>query len=144
MFARFTKSARAVMVSALQEAQSRGHDTIDTGHLLLALALDEHGLIATTLRSHGISVSSLRARIDAAIGRGRRASLGPVPFTPRARRLLVAAGAEADRRGEHHIDVAHLVAGLAQLDGGVAARVCRELGVEVSLFGGPAAPGDPA
>ncbi|MDY7086470.1 MAG: Clp protease N-terminal domain-containing protein [Actinomycetota bacterium] len=73
MFERFTADARAVVVSAQDEARSLHHDHIGTEHILLTLLADPRGPVA---RSTGLDADSVRAEILRRIG--GHSSDGPV------------------------------------------------------------------
>ncbi|WP_454041209.1 Clp protease N-terminal domain-containing protein [Cellulosimicrobium sp. Marseille-Q8652] len=97
MFERFTSDARATVVTAQEVARRRGAASIDTVHLLLALAAQDgiatraltavgvtavdlerlaaatepdHDLDADALAAVGIDLDAVRARTDAAFGPG--------------------------------------------------------------------------
>ena len=53
-------------------------------------------------------------------------------FTQRARRVLSLAQEEAERLNHNYIGSEHLLIGLLREEGGVAGRVLREVGLEVS------------
>ena len=68
MFARFTDEARAVVVSAQEEAGALGHDHIGAEHLLLGIACRPSGAAAGALRSLGLGHDALRADLRAIRG----------------------------------------------------------------------------
>src|SRR5437763_16842512 len=53
-------------------------------------------------------------------------------FTPRAREALSAAQEEAQRLGHNFLGTEHILLGLLSQDGGLAASVLRELGIDHS------------
>ena len=53
-------------------------------------------------------------------------------FTQRARRVLSLAHQEAERMRHNYIGTEHLLLGLIREDGGVAGRVLRELGLDIT------------
>lgn len=107
MFERFTADARETVVGAQEFARERGDDSIDTVHLLLALAhqdggagalaLDAVGVPPATIDWHaagtgrhddldgpalaslGIDLDAIRARTDAAFGEGALDRVGGRP-----------------------------------------------------------------
>ena len=83
MFERFTDRARRVVVLAQEEARRLDHGHIGTEHILLGL-IGEEGIAALTLRNLDIGRERVRADIEEIIGRGDRAPVGHIPFTPRA------------------------------------------------------------
>lgn len=69
MFEQFTQEARAAVVAAQEVAQVTGTRTIDTRHLLLALATGP-GPARDGLAAAGVDVEALRARLDADLRAG--------------------------------------------------------------------------
>ncbi len=67
MFERFTHSARAVVVSAQDEARELGHSVIGTEHVLLALLAVDNGA-AVVLREAGVDREGVRAAIVEHVG----------------------------------------------------------------------------
>jgi ATP-dependent Clp protease ATP-binding subunit ClpC len=59
----FTPRARRVIVLALREALRLGHREIATGHLLLALTGEEHGVAAQILVQRGITLAQVRTAV---------------------------------------------------------------------------------
>lgn len=151
MFERFTERARQVVILAQEEARTLGHDWIGTEHLLLGLMREEEGLAARTLVGLGLDLARVRENVvvvtrPSAAPVGRPTVTGQIPFTPRAKRVLELALREALARGCNYIGTEHVLAGLVREEGGVAARVLDEWGldrdvvrhaIDVALTGGP-------
>jgi ATP-dependent Clp protease ATP-binding subunit ClpA len=70
MFARFTHSARQVVVLAQGEARELRHDYIGTEHLLLGLLREGTGRGARALRRLGIELHTVRSEVIRMIGTG--------------------------------------------------------------------------
>lgn len=70
MFERFTRSARAVVVQAQQEARDLSHPTIGTEHLLVALLGDREGLGGPALKQVGLRAEGVRDSIVEMLGNG--------------------------------------------------------------------------
>ena len=68
MFERFTKDARAVVVSAQEEARHLGHDHIGTEHVLLAILDHGTGPAAEALAAAGLGADDMRRRVAAMAG----------------------------------------------------------------------------
>ncbi|GHG79128.1 Clp protease N-terminal domain-containing protein [Streptomyces griseocarneus] len=66
MFERFTKDARAAIVSAQEEARALGHGRIGPGHLLLGVATQSGAPGMTTLARLGATPEALRSALSAA------------------------------------------------------------------------------
>src|ERR1035441_4379742 len=88
MFERFTERDRQVVVLAQEEARTLKHNYIGTEHILLGLLREEEGLAARVLESLEITVERVRAQVVRIVGSGEEGTSGPIPFTPRAQKVL--------------------------------------------------------
>jgi ATP-dependent Clp protease ATP-binding subunit ClpC len=88
MFERFTDRARRVVPLAQEEARMLNHNYIGTEHILLGLLREGEGVAAKALESLGISLDAVRQQVEEIIGQGQQAPSGPIPFTPRAKKVL--------------------------------------------------------
>jgi ATP-dependent Clp protease ATP-binding subunit ClpA len=134
MFERFTEQAIMALVLAQEESRRLGHNFIGTEQILLGLVGESNGVAAQVLTSMGVKLQDTRAEVEKIIGRGTGCSPipGDVPYTPRAKQLLELACTEADQLSHHSIDTEHLLLGLIQIRSGVAARVLKSLGVDLT------------
>jgi ATP-dependent Clp protease ATP-binding subunit ClpC len=130
VFARFTESARRVVVLAQEEARSLGHGRIGTEHLLLGLLRDEEGVAAHVLGSLGVTAAGVRDRASRLAGRGAGPTAAQLPFTPRAKKVLELALREALSLGSEPIGTEHVLLGLAREHEGAAAQILAELGAD--------------
>lgn len=131
MFERFTDQARRCVVLAQEEARLLNHGYIGSEHALLGVLAEGHGTGAQTLRSLDVTVDTARAKVVALVGRGERAPVGHIPFTPQAKRALEGALREALHFGDHEINTEHLLLGLVREGESTAARVLTDLGVDL-------------
>ncbi|MFH1736819.1 MAG: ATP-dependent Clp protease ATP-binding subunit [Actinomycetota bacterium] len=131
MFERFTERARRVVVLAREEARALNQNYIGTEHLLLGLILEGEGVAATALKSLDISLDDVRTQVDKIIGRGEATSIGHIPFTPRAKKVLELSLREALQLGHNYIGTEHILLGLIREGEGVAARVLLNLGADL-------------
>jgi len=128
-FHRFTDTARAVVVLAQDEARRLSHNYIGTEHILLGLAGEGEGVAAKALQLRGISLEAVRDQVEEIIGRGERTPVGPIPFTPRAKRVLLEYSLrEAMQLRCSYVGTEHLLLGLLREGNGVAADVLVNLG----------------
>jgi ATP-dependent Clp protease ATP-binding subunit ClpA len=119
-------------VLAQEEARLLNHDYIGTEHLLLGLAAEGQGVAALALERLGIGLEALRSQVQQLLGRGERAPSGHLPFTPRAKTVLVLSLRESQQLGHRHIGTEHLLLGLVREGEGVAAQVLVKLGADPS------------
>ncbi len=131
MFERFTQQARQVVVWAQQEARGLRHNYIGTEHILLGLLREEQGLAARVLESLGLTVERVRAQVVRIVGSGEEPSLGQIPFTPHAKKVLEMALHEALSLGHDYIATEHVLLGLLRDDEGVAVRILLDCDVDL-------------
>jgi len=123
MFERFTDRARRAVVLASDEARELGHDYVGPEHILLGIAHEGHGVGAMALTSVGISDEAIRRQIEETAGRGEHRLTGHIPFTDRAKKGLELATRESLRLGHDYIGTEHLLLGIADEGGGLAAHI---------------------
>ena len=98
MFDRFTDRARKVMGLARQEAQRFNHDYIGTEHILLGLIQEGSGVAADVLKNLDVDPKKIRQEIEKLVSHGTTmVTMGQLPFTPRAKRVLELSMEEAER-----------------------------------------------
>src|SRR5688572_8132309 len=132
MFERFTDRARKVMALANQEAQRFNHEYIGTEHILLGLVQEGSGIAAKVLRNLDVDLKKIRLEVEKLIPHGPpTVTMGQLPFTPRAKRVLELAQEEATALGHDYIGTEHLVLGLLKENEGVAAQVLINLGLKL-------------
>ncbi|MFN0057463.1 MAG: ATP-dependent Clp protease ATP-binding subunit [Planctomycetota bacterium] len=132
MFDRFTDRARKVMALARKEAQRFNHDFIGTEHILLGLIQEGSGVAANVLKNLGVDSNKIRADIEQHVQSGpSMVTMGQLPFTPRAKKVLELSQEEANELGHNYIGTEHLLLGLIRENDGVAAQVLMDLGVKL-------------
>ena len=119
---------------ALQQAQSlaekRNHQAIDVEHLLFALLGQKEGVVLSLLQKLGASTSSLTERLQKALDRVPQVtgSTGQTFITPRLKKIIEAAEAEAETLKDDYVSAEHLLLAMLQ-DSGEAGKALKELGV---------------
>ncbi|MCD6405950.1 MAG: AAA family ATPase, partial [Planctomycetes bacterium] len=132
MFERFTDRARRVMGLANQEAQRFNHESIGTEHILLGLIKEGSGVAANVLRNLGVDLKRVRMEIEKKVPSGHEmVTMGRLPFTPRAKKVIELAFEEARALGHNYVGTEHLLLGLLRESGGVAAQVLIEQGLKL-------------
>src|SRR5438046_2480917 len=129
---RFTEQAQEVLRRAQETLLRLGQRELDTTHLLYALLEQPGGMVADVCARLGVDVATLQGRVRVALG-GRGTATGPVTalyVTPRARRVLESAIADADRRGDSYVSVEHLFLALLNESDGPTSRLLRDAGLE--------------
>ncbi|HVB74664.1 MAG TPA: Clp protease N-terminal domain-containing protein [Ktedonobacteraceae bacterium] len=128
-FDRFTVRSRKVLTFAHEEAQRFQRNYIGTEHLLLGLVREGEGVGAKVLTNLGVELNKIRDDIETIIGRGDRVVLGEVGLTPRSKKVIELAVAEARGMNHHYIGTEHLLLGMLREDGGIAAGVLKDQGI---------------
>jgi ATP-dependent Clp protease ATP-binding subunit ClpC len=132
MFDRFTDRARKVMQLARQEATRFNHDAIGTEHILLGLVQEGSGVAATVLRNLNVDLSKIRHEVEKIVRSGpTMVTMGQIPFTPKAKKVLELAVEEARQLGHNYIGTEHLLLGLLREQEGKAADVLMSLGLKL-------------
>jgi ATP-dependent Clp protease ATP-binding subunit ClpC len=128
MFERFTQRARHTVVLAQEEARLLHHNYIGTEHILLGLLGEPESVAGTVLASFGLTREGTRQEVEAAVGQGKKAPSGHIPFTPRAKKTLELSLREALALGHNYIGTEHILLGLIREGDGVAAQVLGQHG----------------
>ncbi|MDC3379248.1 ATP-dependent Clp protease ATP-binding subunit [Planctomycetota bacterium] len=132
MFDRFTDRARKVMGLARQEAQRFNHQYIGTEHILLGLIQEGSGVAANVLRNLDVDPEKIRVEVEKIVQDGpTMVTMGQLPFTPRAKKVLELAAEEATNLRHNYIGTEHLLLGLIRENEGVAAQVLMNLGLKL-------------
>ncbi len=128
----FTPRAQQVLQLARQEAERFNHGYIGTEHLLLGLVALGQGVAVNVLQKMSIDLDTLRLEVEKAVGVGPETkTIGNVPFTPRVKKVLALAGSEARALNHSYVGTEHLLLGLIREGEGVAARILKNLGVDL-------------
>ncbi len=128
---KFTERVRKVIYLARDEANRLQHDYIGTEHLLLGIVREGEGIAARVLQKLDLDLEQIQQGIENVVkSTGGTLTLGEIPLTPRAKRVLELSVEEARLLGHSYIGTEHLLLGLIREGEGVAARVLLELGVD--------------
>ncbi len=131
-FSNFTPRAQQVINLARKEADEFNHPYVGTEHLLLGLIALGEGVAVNVLNRLGVSLERVRLEVENAVGQGPQTKLvGNVPFTPRSKKVLQLAAAEAQALNHTYIGTEHILLGLLREGEGVAAQVMRNLEIDL-------------
>jgi len=131
-FNNFTPRAQQVINLARKESDRFNHPYIGTEHLLLGLIVLGEGVAVTVLERLGVSLEAVRLEVESAVGQGPQTKVeGNVPFTPRSKKVLQLALAEAQALNHTYVGTEHILLGLLREGEGVAARVLTNLNVDI-------------
>jgi predicted dehydrogenase len=128
----FTPRAQQVLALARKEADRFNHSFVGTEHLLLGLIALNQGVALSVLRKLGLNLENVRLEVEKQVGTGPdQKMIGNIPYTPRVKKVLALAAKEANNLHHVYIGTEHILLGLLREEDGVAARVLKNLGVDV-------------
>ncbi len=128
----FTPRAQQVLALARKEADRFNHNFVGTEHLLLGLIKLGQGTAVTVLGRMGLDLETVRLEVEKQVGTGPdQKMIGHIPYTPRVKRVLALAAKEARALNHTYVGTEHILLGLLQEGDGVAARVLKNLEVNV-------------
>ncbi len=128
----FTDRVRKVLAMAREEAIRLQHDYVGTEHILLGLIREGEGVAAAVLSNlvEDLELEQLHDRVEGRISEGQAAAtVGELPYTSRAKKVLEYAMAEARELNHSYVGTEHLLLGLIREENGLAAKVLDDLGV---------------
>src|SRR4051812_47948293 len=128
-FSRFTPRARGVVVTAQNEARSRGNDRITVGHLVLGLLAESEAIAARVIVAQGLSLERVREVAEKTLPAPAEGTIPAlVPFDDTAKSVLEGTFREALRLGHNYIGTEHVL--LALLDAEDGTGVLAGLGLD--------------
>ena len=126
----FTDRVRKVLAMAREEAIRLQHDYVGTEHILLGVVREGEGVAATVLANLTADLDELNRLIEENVQEGKGAStVGELPYTSRAKKVLEYAMAEARELNHSYVGTEHLLLGLFREEKGLAAKVLGGLGI---------------
>jgi hypothetical protein len=118
---------------ARSEAVRRKHNFVGGEHLLMGLLELESGIAVNVLTRLGLTRIAVRAQLDEHCSLDAETGVfAMIPYTPRAKRLLAAARAEARALGALRVDTGHLLLGFLPEEKGMVAEVFGHFHVNVA------------
>ena len=128
----FTPRAQQVLALARKEADRFNHNYVGTEHLLLGLIKLGQGVAVNVLQKMGLDLETVRMEVEKQVGSGPETKMvGNIPYTPRVKKVLALAGKEAKLLNHSYVGTEHILLGLLREGEGVAARVLKNLEVDI-------------
>ena len=128
----FTPRAQQVLALARKEADRFNHNYVGTEHLLLGLIKLGNGVAVNVLQKMGLDLETVRMEVEKQVGSGPETKMvGNIPYTPRVKKVLALAGKEAKSLQHSYVGTEHILLGLLREGEGVAARVLKNLEVDI-------------
>jgi ATP-dependent Clp protease ATP-binding subunit ClpC len=130
----FTPRAQQVLALARKEADRFNHNFVGTEHLLLGLIKLGQGVAVNVLQKMGLDLETVRLEVEKQVGTGPdQKVIGNIPYTPRVKKVLSLAAKEAKALNHTYVGTEHILLGLLREGDGVAARVLKNLDVDIEL-----------
>lgn len=141
---RFTERAKNAINMAQQAAAELGHSYVGSEHMLFGIARESDGLGAKVLRENGLDAALIGELVEKFVGRGIPGAPAQ-GLTPRAKRVIELAVADAARLGHNYVGTEHLLMGILRESDSAGARIIRSAGVDLNkvytdimnIFGSP-------
>jgi ATP-dependent Clp protease ATP-binding subunit ClpC len=128
----FTPRAQQVLALARKEADRFNHNFVGTEHLLLGLIKLGQGVAVNVLQKLGLDLETVRMEVEKQVGTGPdQKMIGNIPYTPRVKKVLALATKEAKALNHTYVGTEHILLGLLREGDGVAARVLKNLDVDI-------------
>jgi len=128
----FTPRAQQVLALARKEADRFNHNFVGTEHILLGLIKLGQGVAVNVLQKMGLDLDTVRLEVEKQVGTGPdQKMIGNIPYTPRVKKVLSLANKEAKALNHTYVGTEHLLLGLLREGDGVAARVLKNLEVDI-------------
>ena len=128
----FTPRAQQALVLARQEADRLNHNFVGAEHLLLGLIKLGQGVAVNVLQKLGLDLETVRKAVEKAVSAGPdQKMIGKIPYAPLVKKVLALAAKEARNLKHTYVGTEHMLLGLLREGDGVAARVMKDLNVDM-------------
>ena len=122
----FSKRVQQIIKNSKEEAIRLGHSYVGSEHLLLGMLKEDTGLSKKVLDVFDIKISEMISMIENMIkSSGGTMTLGHLPPTRRAERILRNSYNEASTRGENIADDEHLLLAILKESEGIASDILK-------------------
>ena len=132
----FSKRVQLIIKLSKEEAIRLGHSYVGSEHLLLGLLKEGSGLGKKVLDVYDIDPNEMVSMIEDMIKTsGGTMTLGHLPLTRRAERILRNAFSEASSRGETIADDEHLLLAMLRESEGIAFEILKSFSLDYDTVG---------
>ena len=127
----FSKRVQQIIKYSKEEAIRLGHSYVGSEHLLLGMLKEDTGLSKKVLDVFDIKISEMISMIENMIkSSGGTMTLGHLPLTRRAERILRNSYNEASTRGENIADDEHLLLAILKESEGIASDILKSFSLD--------------
>lgn len=126
----FSNRVQDVIHLSREEAIRLGHDYIGTEHLLLGIIREGEGIAIKMLRNMGVDLFRVKKAIEDTVrSSGGTLTIGNIPFTKQAEKVLKITYLEAKLYKSEVIGTEHLLLSLLRDDDNIAAQILSQFAV---------------
>ncbi|MCX7833416.1 MAG: ATP-dependent Clp protease ATP-binding subunit [Ignavibacteria bacterium] len=127
MDSNFSNRVQEVIRLSREEAIRLGHDYIGTEHLLLGIIREGEGVALTIFRNLGVNIPELKKAIEDAVPhKGATLTIGNIPLTKQAEKVLKITYLEAKLFNSTVIGTEHLLLSILREDDNLAAQILHQ------------------
>lgn len=124
MDSNFSNRVQEVIRLSREEAIRLGHDYIGTEHLLLGIIREGEGIALTIFKNLGVNIPELKKAIEDAVPhKGATLTIGNIPLTKQAEKVLKITYLEAKLFNSTVIGTEHLLLSILREDDNLAAQI---------------------
>ncbi len=127
-----TQKAQEALNLSQEILEEYNHQEMDTEHLFLALLRQEEGLVPNLLKRIDIMPDTVRRRLEADLEKRPKVydgNVAQVYITPRVKKIMSQAQAEAQRLKDEYVGCEHLFLAVIEDHEGETGRIVRDLGL---------------
>lgn len=130
----FSNRVQDVIRLSREEALRLGHDYIGTEHLLLGIIREGEGIAVKILRNLGVDLYKLKKAIEDTVRTsGGTLTIGNIPLTKQAEKVLKITYLEAKLYKSDVIGTEHLLLSLLRDDDNIAAQILHQFNVQYDV-----------
>jgi ATP-dependent Clp protease ATP-binding subunit ClpC len=129
---KFTQKAQEALAIAQEILDEYNHQELDSEHIFLSLLRQEDGLIPKILERIDIKSEVIQRRLENSLEMKPKVYGGATAqmyITPRTKRLMTSARAEAQRMKDEYVGCEHLLLAIVEEREGETAKILREFGI---------------
>lgn len=131
----YSKRIQLVLKFAKEEAIRHGHSYVGSEHLLLGILKDTSGNAARILQSVNVDLQEMRLMVDSMMkASGGTLTMGHLPLTRRAERILRNTLKEAQKLAQEIADDVHLLLSIAAEKDGLAWEILDSFSIDYDLL----------
>ena len=131
-FDKFTQKAQEALAAAQEVLDEYNHQELDVEHIFLALLRQEDGLVPKMLQRLDIMPDVVQRRLQGSLEMRPKVYGGATAqmyITPRTKKLLALARAEAERMKDEYVGAEHIMLAIAEEREGETGKILREFGI---------------